>query len=397
MECICSDFKHTFNIILGKETGTTFPISIQDQEINALLDTGAEKSCMSMDMFARLKLPINVAKVPKLRNVSGKDMKMHGMMTVKFKMGNTIFTQEFVVCDDLVRPVIIGRDFTVNNFIGIAWTRHRTKKVTQEEKLVIEVEEPMRKRTLTMTRKVVIPLRNFVMFDLECKEWEGKYEIKPNPFLRQGEPNLWMDNFMLYNVSEKADGVDVCEELRTQGQETTEDSEGKDPSEECVCKEEEAKKVCVPYCIFNLSYEHHSYIPKGSIVAFAEKEDGEENEVFEVEEISGKEEYRNWVPKMKGFLPIPPKPDFICSPAEVSAHRKVKLKSKSIAEDTAQMFEELCEHFPEVSSKNSKDIGRTNLITMDIDTGDTPPICQKPYRLALKHHEWVQKEMEQLE
>ena len=116
-----------------------------------------------------------------------------------------------------------------------------------------------------------------------------------------------------------------------------------------------------------------------------------------MEEISGKEEHRNWVPKKKGFLPIPPRSDFLCSPAKVSAHRKVKLKSKPISEDTAQRSKELCEHFPEVFSKNSEDIGRTNLITMDIDTGDHPPICQKPYMLALKHYEWVHKEVEQLE
>ena len=67
-----------------------------------------------------------------------------------------------------------------------------------------------------------------------------------------------MDNFMLYNVPEKEDDIDVKEEVRTQGQETTKDSEDKDPSEECICGEEEAKKVCVSYCIFNLSYVHHS-------------------------------------------------------------------------------------------------------------------------------------------
>ena len=94
---------------------TTIPVSIQDKEINALLDTGAEKSCMSIDMFARLRLSINTGRTPKLRNVSGKDMKTHGAITVKFKMGNTISTQDFVVCDDLVRPIIIRRDFTVNN------------------------------------------------------------------------------------------------------------------------------------------------------------------------------------------------------------------------------------------------------------------------------------------
>ena len=31
---------------------------------------------------------------------------------------------------------------------------------------------------------------------------------------------------------------------------------------------------------------------------------------------------------------------------------------------------------------------------MEIYTGDSPPITQKPYTLPLKHAEWVQKELE---
>ena len=173
MECVCSDIEHVFNIILGKETGTMFSICVQDKEVNALLDTGAENSCISMDMFARLKLPFNVAKVSKLRNASGRDRKTYGVMTTKFKMGNTIFIQEFVVCDNLVRPIIIGRDFTVNNFIGIAWTRQGTKKVTKDDKIVIEIEKPTRKKILTTTRKVTIPPRSYAVFDVEEEEWEG--------------------------------------------------------------------------------------------------------------------------------------------------------------------------------------------------------------------------------
>ena len=34
---------------------------------------------------------------------------------------------------------------------------------------------------------------------------------------------------------------------------------------------------------------------------------------------------------------------------------------------------------------------------MEIDTGDSPPIIQKPYTLPLKHATWVQKELEILE
>ena len=228
---------------------------------------------------------------------------------MKFKMGNTIFIQEFVVGDNLVRPIII--DFTVNNFIGIALTRQGTKKVTKNDKIVIEIEEPMRKKTLTMTRKVTIPPRSYAVFDVEGEEWKGKYEIRPNPFLKQREPNLWMDNLMLYNVPGKEDGVEPKDRIEIQGQETTKGSKDNDPLEGCVRGKEESKKVRIPYCIFNFSYEHHSYIPKGSAVAFAENKDGEENEVFEVEEIGGHEEYRNWVPKKKGFLPIPPKLDFL--------------------------------------------------------------------------------------
>ena len=75
-------------------------------------------------------------------------------------------------------------------------------KITQEDKLVIEIEEPMRRRTLISTRKVAIPPRSYAVFNLECEELEGKYEIKPNPFLTQGELNIWIDNFVLYNTSE---------------------------------------------------------------------------------------------------------------------------------------------------------------------------------------------------
>ena len=33
---------------------------------------------------------------------------------------------------------------------------------------------------------------------------------------------------------------------------------------------------------------------------------------------------------------------------------------------------------------------------MDIDTGDSPPVSSRPYTLALKHHRWVQEEIETL-
>ena len=88
---------------------------------------------------------------------------------------------------------------------------------------------------------------------------------------------------------------------------------------------------------------------------------------------------------------------FITPPADVETQRKVKLQAAYITEIDKARFRCLCNEFEDIFSKSSEDIGHTPLVTMDIDTGDSPPVCQKPYSLPLKHVEWVQKELEILE
>ena len=88
---------------------------------------------------------------------------------------------------------------------------------------------------------------------------------------------------------------------------------------------------------------------------------------------------------------------FITSPAEINTHRKVNLQDAEVTAKYRKQFKLLCKEFEDIFSKDSTDIGKTPLITMDIDTGDSPPVCQKPYNLPLKHREWVQKELETLE
>ena len=72
-------------------------------------------------------------------------------------------------------------------------------------------------------------------------------------------------------------------------------------------------------------------------------------------------------------------------------------KDHNASEETKQQFEELKTKYPEVFSLNNEDIGCTQLVTMDIDTGDSPPVCQKLYTLPLKHYSWVQQEIETLD
>ena len=89
--------------------------------------------------------------------------------------------------------------------------------------------------------------------------------------------------------------------------------------------------------------------------------------------------------------------DFITSPADVAGPRKASLQDFKVTEEEMKAFKALCEKYSDVFSENCGDIGRTSLIKMDIDTGESPPVCQRPYTLPLKHAEWVKKELNILE
>ena len=110
---------------------------------------------------------------------------------------------------------------------------------------------------------------------------------------------------------------------------------------------------------------------------------------------------RNHIPHKKQAkykLPIIPLDNaFLTSPADVPGLRRVDLQDADITPGTRSTFDVLCEKYPKVSSKGNEDIGRTQLVMMDIDMGDSPPISSRPYTLALKHYRWVQEEIETLE
>ena len=67
--------------------------------------------------------------------------------------------------------------------------------------------------------------------------------------------------------------------------------------------------------------------------------------------------------------------DFLIPPGDVYPNRKVELEDADIKDSTRVSFEVLCEQQHEAFSKNNKDIGRTQLIEMEIDTGDSLPVA----------------------
>ena len=153
---------------------------------------------------------------------------------------------------------------------------------------------------------------------------------------------------------------------------------------------EEIKQKCIPLALLNLAEDESIFLKIGEILGSLEPSSIEIGEIIK-EDWSGPVESNE-----KENTEIPLERKFITSPAEVNTHWKVKLQDAEVTAKYRKQFKLLCKEFEDIFSKDSTDIGKTPLITMDIDTGDSPPVCQKPYNLPLKHREWVQKELETL-
>ena len=124
----------------------------------------------------------------------------------------------------------------------------------------------------------------------------------------------------------------------------------------------------IPFFITNLSSTSRLVLPKDHIVAFITPEDPEANYIEIAEVQSVEEQCRNWKCPMK-MLPKAPESDFLLSPGNVKEVRRCVLPESYISNETHESFCQLLNKYQAAFLSSSKDIGHTELITMDIDTG----------------------------
>ena len=175
--------------------------------------------------------------------------------------------------------------------------------------------------------------------------FSGKVMAVPCDELKQQFPNIYMESMQMDNTEGKSCGT-------------------------------------IPYMVVNLDYNDPVYICKDTPIAYIHDEEIS-CEYLEVNEIVESTQGINWQPPCKCKIV---NSDLVYSPAQITEHQKVELKDDNASKEMKQWFEELKAKYLEVFSINNEDIGQTQLVTMDIDMGDSPPVCQKPYTLPLKHY-----------
>ena len=111
-------------VVIGSERGTTFPIDMQGTKCNALIDTGASRSCISEAYFKTLPQQIlkGLHRVA-VQSASGSSLAPLGFMTSNITLGNKTFQHDFVVYKHLMRPLILGREFLFKNELKVYYSK----------------------------------------------------------------------------------------------------------------------------------------------------------------------------------------------------------------------------------------------------------------------------------
>ena len=264
-----------------------------------------------------------------------------------------------------MRPLILGREFLFENELKVYYSKMGECKLNHKQEELIATVEVQDELSLSLKSRVYIPGRMVAVLNVNSSIQQydvGQvYNVRANFVLEDEYPQL-----QIIPTLHKVD---------------------------------DTNQTLIPFVMVNLG-EDHIFLPKGQVVEFLDPECIDISEIeldiatIAVNAIDSpttvKEKLSN---KSQCDMPS----DFITSPADVAGPHKANLQDVKVTEEETKALRKLCEKYSDVFSENSGDIGRMSLIKMDIDTGENPPVCQRPYTLPLKHAEWVKKELNILE
>ena len=237
---------------------------------------------------------------------TGTSMEPVGFTQCSFNINGHSFMQKFIVCSNQTRPILLGKDFTSRNCIGIVWTKQGSRKMVDDDcKVIMEVHEQTTDIPLSLTSSVRVPPHTITVAVVECaRPLDSIMDIRVDAGFLRDFPNIHVARSYINNPKESL------------------------------------APNCIPFAFTNLSMRSQ-YLGKDEVVGFAQPtaEDGEVHALADHDELAemmwGP---RNHIPRKqqaKYKLPIIPLDNaFLTSPADVPGPRKVDLQDADITPHT---------------------------------------------------------------
>ena len=139
----------------------------------------------------------------KARSATGSNLAPIGLVNCTFELGGIKFSGDFIVCKNLTRPLILGRDFLIQNHVSVQYS--------ENGKCILDYKQQELVAALSVENKLQLSLANsmtllgralavvYVNNNLKPEQSGQLYEIEPNYLLTEEYPNLYIIP-MIHNV-----------------------------------------------------------------------------------------------------------------------------------------------------------------------------------------------------
>ena len=196
----------------------------------------------------------------------GSDLGSMGTVKLTLSIGANKVAQEFIVCREPRRNIILGVDFAKRNCVGIQWTTNRTRVLSLNGVKAVEVEEDELGIPVTASYHVRVPPRHNAVFEVNIHaETQGTQVIMGNKHLLEKHLNMYQHKV-------------------------------------AILTEENSKRFPL-MAITNLDHVKTLHLAKGEVVGFARPESSEVTYIATTNELNIEEAIdvmpRNWIPQRK--------------------------------------------------------------------------------------------------
>ena len=346
--------------------GAYFPAKIYSEDVQTLADTGAEESCINPALYLDLgKPPLGPCKATFL-GADDSDLEAVGTCTLPLVIGGRTYRHEFTLCQRLRRSIICGQDFLQKHQLLVG---AGIKTPNGYQMSMYRLEDGQLRTICNVRKQISQELRLFE--DLTVPPRSAITTLTSLPFEDFPRRTHWL-TVRESSVPNDLSIQDILIEIPSSYPQ---------------------RDLLIPLAIINHSDKHIKMV-KGQVMATMERETGKVNQESEVD---AGPRVVNTVEKSTPVDPGGEEKTFLTSPADVQKHARVTVPKVEVDPKTQKRFADLCDEFTDIFSESSADLGEVELIQMTIETGDSPPIAQRPYPLALKHADWVKKELLTLE
>ena len=194
---------HT-EVIIGTEHGTTFPTEIGTSVCHAIIDTGATRSCISEKYYQSLSLTkIQFVQNINVRSATGNNQTPLCLINCSFELGKIKFNSDFIVCKNLTRPLILGRDFLIQNHVTVQYADDGKCGLDYQQQELVASMDIENKPQLSLANFVTLPGRSLIAVcvrnNLKPDQSGQIYEVEPSQCLIEEYPNLCIIP-MIHNV-----------------------------------------------------------------------------------------------------------------------------------------------------------------------------------------------------